>query len=137
MGVEYYMNSAQKEQVISMRKQKMTYAVISEKIGVSVGTIKSFCHRNGITVDKEPISSTAICKNCGNAITSSQKTKPRLFCCDNCKQEWWNKHRSIRQSNKMFPCTCEVCGNVFMDYISANRKYCSQACYQKRSETHG
>lgn len=43
------MNSAQKEQIISMRKQNITYAVISEKIGISVGTIKSFCHRNDIT----------------------------------------------------------------------------------------
>lgn len=46
------MNSAQKEQIISMRKQNITYAVISEKIGVSVGTIKSFCHRNGITSEE-------------------------------------------------------------------------------------
>ena len=46
------LNYTQKEQIISMRKQNMTYAVISEKIGVSVGTIKSFCHRNGITSEE-------------------------------------------------------------------------------------
>ena len=129
------MNTTQKEKIISMRKRNVPYADIADTVGLSVGTVKSFCHRNNITADKKPVGS--VCKNCGVPIKGETKTKPRLFCCDRCRQEYWNKHRNERESKKMSPHTCSTCGKVFMDYIGANRKFCSQACYRERSECDG
>lgn len=126
------MNATQKAKIIAMRKKKAPYASIAEAVGLSVGTVKSFCHRNNINADTTPVAGK--CKNCGAVIKEESKTKPRLFCCDRCRQEYWNKHRVERQSRKMSPHTCPTCGKVFMDYIGANRKFCSQACYRERSE---
>ena len=126
------MNATQKAKIIAMRKKKAPYASIAEAVGLSVGTVKSFCHRNNINADTTPVAGK--CKNCGAVIKEESKTKPRLFCCDRCRQEYWNKHRVERQSKKMSPHTCPTCGKVFVDYIGANRKFCSQACYRERSE---
>lgn len=126
------MDATQKAKIISMRKRKIPYATIAETVNLSVGTVKSFCHRNNITAEEK--SNPTGCKNCGAAIKEESKTKPRLFCCDHCRQQYWNKHRVERQSKKMSPHTCPTCGKVFMDYIGANRKFCSQACYRERSE---
>ena len=129
------MHATQKAKIIAMRKKKASYASIAEAVGLSVGTVKSFCHRNNINAGPTPV--VRRCKNCGGAIKEESKTKPRLFCCDHCRQEYWNKHRAEKPSRKITPHTCVTCGKVFMDYIGANRKYCSQDCYRERSGADG
>ena len=129
------MNATQKAKITAMRKRKIPYADIAEAVGLSVGTVKSFCHRNNINADTTPVAGN--CKNCGGVIKEASKTKPRLFCCDHCRQEYWNQHRAEKPSKKIIPHTCASCGKVFMDYIGANRKYCSQECYRERSGDDG
>ena len=129
------MTKAQKEKIISLRKQKATYATISQEIGIPVNTIKSFCSRNGVSA--EPQHPKNVCKHCGAVLAETSGTKPRLFCCDSCKQAWWNNHRKERVSKRMTTHTCPTCGRVFMDYVGANRKYCSQECYRERGVVDG
>lgn len=43
------MTNLQKDQIIAMREQKVTYATISEALGIPIGTIKTFCRRNSMT----------------------------------------------------------------------------------------
>ena len=45
------MTDLQKEKIVAMREQKATYAAISETIGIPIGTIKAFCHRNSLTTE--------------------------------------------------------------------------------------
>lgn len=123
------MTDLQKNQIISMRKQSITYAAISDALGIPVNTIKTFCRRNGMT--KENNRDKAVCKNCGCKITNTPGARPRLFCSDHCRQVWWNRHRSNRVSEKLTRFTCLTCGKVFMDYGATNRKYCSQKCYRE------
>ncbi len=128
------MTNEQKSIIRKMRIQNETYAAISSAVGIPIGTIKSYCHRHN------PTSQTAIatvCKNCGTNIKYKPKAKPRLFCCNQCRQKWWNAHRASRQSEKMQSYTCAICGKEFVDYIEANRKYCSQICYRRRGEIDG
>ena len=125
------MTNEQKNIIRNMRMQNETYAAISDAVGIPIGTIKSYCNRH------KPASQTAdtvLCKKCGNGIKNKPKAKPRLFCCDQCRQIWWNTHRTNRQSEKLQSFTCAICGKVFVDYIGANRKYCSQTCYRRRGE---
>lgn len=124
------MTDLQKEQIITMRKQKIKYTDISQAVGVPVNTIKTFCRRNGMATESAP--TKPVCKNCGSPLTLTPKARPRLFCSDHCKQSWWNKHRRERVSAKIVPHTCPTCGKVFADYSGANRKYCSQECYRER-----
>ena len=124
------MTDLQKDQIIAMREKKVTYATISENLGIPVSTIKTFCRRNGMSTERTP--SKPCCKNCGGELTNTTKARPRLFCSDQCKQNWWNKHRRERVSAKIVPHPCLTCGKVFADYSGAHRKYCSQECYRER-----
>ena len=128
------MTDEQKEIIRKMRKQNETYATISDVVGIPTGTIKSYCHRHNRTLKN---ANSVICKSCGKDIIIKPKIKPRLFCCDQCRQKWWNAHRTSHQSRKIQIFTCAVCGKEFMDYIGANRKYCSKTCYRRRSDIDG
>ncbi len=130
------MTYEQKALITKMRRKHLTYTEISNEIGVSVNTIKSFCRRNGLlngTVKAE----SPRCKNCGDIIISTSEGRPRLFCSDHCKQTWWNKHRCERVSKNIISHVCRTCGKPFNDYSGANRKYCSQACYRERNTQDG
>lgn len=128
------MTNEQKNIIRKMRMQNETYAAISSAVGIPIGTIKSYCHRHNPT---SQTADTVFCKNCGADIKKKPKAKPRLFCCNQCRQKWWNVHRASRQSEKIQSCTCAICGKEFVDYIGANRKYCSQTCYRRRGEIDG
>ena len=125
------MTDSQKEIIITMRAKKSTYASIAEVVGIPANTVKTFCRRNDVTT--EMLTESKCCKNCGKKLSSTPKVRTRLFCCDKCKQIWWNKHRGKRVSSKIVSHNCLVCGKIFNDYSGANRKYCSQKCYRKRS----
>lgn len=129
------MTKGEKEGIISMRKSNLSYAEISEKTGFSVSAIKTFCHRQGLTATTHKPGVN--CKNCGKLITKKSKQRPRLFCSDQCKQTWWNKHRKERNSSSIVPHVCATCGKTFNDYSGANRKYCSQACFRERNKHDG
>ena len=125
------MTKEEKEEIISLRNQSVTYAEISKELNIPVSTIKTFCRRAGmVTPVKKNI---PVCKNCGKAISKISATKPRLFCCDKCKMDWWNQHRNERVSSKIITKNCAACGKPFKSYIGANRKYCCSACYRERS----
>lgn len=128
------MTDLQKKQILTMRQQNATYASISDALGIPIGTIKTFCRRNGMT---SATSNVPLCKNCGAGLTKTPGAKPRLFCSDHCKQQWWNKHRYDRVSKNITQVTCLTCGEEFFDYSGANRKYCSQTCYHRREAHHG
>jgi len=129
------MTDLQKEKIETMREQKASYAAISEALGIPVGTIKTFCRRNGGPT--EVYQTKPCCKNCGVELSNTPKVKPRLFCSDQCKQTWWNKNRRERVSTKIVAHTCPTCGKVFADYNGANRKFCSQECYRERGARDG
>lgn len=129
------MTDLQKTQIATMRKQKATYAEISEVLSIPVGTIKNYCYRYGLTASTQV--NKPRCKNCGSELSNTPKARPRLFCSDRCKQTWWNKHRSERVSAKILPHNCPVCGKLFSDYSGANRKYCSQKCYRESGARDG
>lgn len=128
------MTNEQKNIIHKMRMQNETYAVISNAVGMPIGTIKSYCHRHNAAFKS---TNSTICKNCGADIKDKPKAKPRLFCCGQCRQKWWNAHRANRHSEKLQSFTCTICGKEFVDYIGAKRKYCSQTCYKRRGEIDG
>ena len=129
------MTDSQKKQIVALREQKVTYVAISEGLGIPVSTIKTFCRRNGMTMESR--SKKTRCKNCGAELTNTPKARPRLFCSDQCKQTWWNKHRWERVSTKIVPHTCSTCGKVFADYCGAHRNSGSHECYRERGGRDG
>jgi len=126
------MNKAQKEMILEMRQSFCPYSQIADATGLTPSAVKSYCYRHGL--NNEAIkSSNGYCQSCGKPITHPSRTRPRRFCSDTCKTAWWNKHRyEHKHSSAMKKYACVICGKEFFDYGSAERKYCSKNCYQKR-----
>lgn len=126
------MTAEQKSIIKNMRRKMHSYTEIADVTGLSINTIKSYCYRNGLNTD-ELLKNGTTCKNCGTTIMKQSKTKPRVFCCDDCKLDWWKKHKTEHNSNFIRNYTCPTCGKTFSDYNSAKRVYCSEKCYQRRN----
>ena len=126
------MTAEQKKIVRNMRNKLYSYAEIADVLGLPVNTIKSYCYRNCLNTE-ELLKEVIPCKNCGKAIVSQSKTKPRVFCCDACKISWWKSHKEDHKKTSEISLVCKTCGTEFTAYKSADRKYCSQHCYQRRN----
>lgn len=120
------MTKEQKSLVVKLRDQGMTFAAISEKLNISVNSIKSFYRRSGNAVNDE---NQLCCKECGKPIIQPFGTRKKKFCSDKCRMLWWNAHRKEVKLKSADRYKCSCCGKAFQAY--AHRKYCSRDCYLK------
>lgn len=128
------MTGEQKQQIFLLRKKGMSYAKISEHMGISRNTIKTFCWRNALSDgEMEKLYDNrgyrGFCKQCGAQIEQKPKSRPKVFCSNKCRQTWWNEHNDLIKRKKQVACVCEYCGKEFMCYPSQKRKFCSHDCY--------
>jgi endogenous inhibitor of DNA gyrase (YacG/DUF329 family) len=132
------MNDRQKDQITRMRANGAGYRTIAGKLGISANTVKSYCRRNGLGGVAKPKRKAVVysgevsyCQNCGAEIRQLAKRKRKRFCCDKCRNQWWNAHLDLVDRRALHTRVCPVCGKEFEVYGSAPRKYCSHACYIK------
>lgn len=129
------MNDNQKAQIIKLRASGNGYGKIAQTLGISLNTIKSFCRRNDISGNStaEPtvmlIGETTYCENCGREISQIAKQKKKRFCCDKCRNTWWNSHLDRVQRKAVYNFRCPHCGKEFNIYGDKRRKYCSHKRY--------
>ena len=124
------MTNEQKMKIAELRKQGFGYKKIAQMIGVSDGTVKTYCHRAGLTAPAEPAPSDgSTCQFCGKPIVQIQGRKQKRFCSDSCRNKWWNSHLDIVKRKAVYTFTCPACGKEFTAYGNANRKYCCHECY--------
>jgi Uncharacterized conserved protein len=120
------MTNSQKEKIRTMRMQGMSYVKIGEILGISDNTVRSFCRRCGLG---EAAKNTCCCKQCGKLVKIIPKRKPRIFCSDECRAEWWNTHPESVHRKAVYHFTCAHCGKPFTAYGNKGRKYCCHQCY--------
>lgn len=129
------MTDNQKSQIIKLRAAGNGYGKIAHALGISVNTVKSFCRRNEINGDVTTESfvmltgETTVCENCGQEIQQIAKRKQKRFCCDKCRNEWWNSHLDQVKRKAVYHFRCIYCGKEFHIYGDRRRKYCSHECY--------
>lgn len=129
------MTDNQKSQIINLRSAGNGYGKIAHTLGISLNTVKSFCRRNGIngSVLTEPAvmlpDGTTRCENCGREIQQIAKRKKKRFCCDKCRNAWWNSHLDQVRRKAIYDFRCPYCGKEFHVYGDRRRKYCSHECY--------
>ena len=129
------MTDHQKAQIIKLRADGNGYGKIAKSIGISLNTVKSFCRRNdiGSNFSVEPAlaytGETTYCENCGQPIRQIEKQKKKRFCCDKCRNAWWNSHLDQVKRKAVYHFKCLHCGKEFHVYGDKRRKYCSHACY--------
>lgn len=134
------MTNDEKKIINRLRNDGMSYARISLRLGMSENTVKSYCRRNDLggvgQADPDNMEtaeeSYTVCQQCGKKINRIPKQKPRKFCSDNCRRDWWKANNSDTPNRKAYYfLTCACCGKKFESYGNKDRKYCSHACYIK------
>lgn len=126
------MTGEQKQHIQDMRLQGLAFSQIADSLGLSVNTVKSYCRRalskNDASEDSGNEDNKEICKHCGKRLIQKGKQKPKTFCCDKCRFDWWNANRDKLNRKTVHQLTCAHCGAVFDSY-DKSRKYCGHACY--------
>lgn len=132
------MTEDEKASIAKMRMASIPYTQIAIELGMSVNTVKAYCQRHGIKTgqEQEPSPDDAIspdaCKLCGRRLLKRAGRKPRLFCSELCRRNWWRDHGNRAINRRTFYDTpCTGCGRTFQSYGNDKRKYCSHACYIK------
>ena len=128
------MTLTQKQQIAVMRKSGTSYGKIATDLGVSEGTVKSFCRRTKLGTLME--SSDDTCAFCAKPLIHTAKAKKKRFCSDKCRLAWWNAHPEAVNRNAIYSFTCASCGTVFESYGDKNRQYCSRVCYGLARRAH-
>lgn len=128
------MNNLQKERISLLRANGESYNSISDALGISVNTVKSYCRRNNLITNKSvdiqrPSMTQVFCKQCGNELPQIPNKKPLKFCCDECRVKWWNTHPDKVNKKAIYSFTCAYCKISFTAYGNSSRKYCSHECY--------
>ncbi|MBD8975146.1 MAG: RNA polymerase subunit sigma-70 [Veillonella magna] len=130
------MRNEDKEKIRDMRIKGLGYVTVVIKMGLNLNTVKSYCRGHGLgsndiarTKIRVPFTKTPSCRNCGLEIKQEPKRKRKLFCCDRCRNQWWNRHLDQVNRKSYYKIFCRHCGKVFTVYGNKQRKYCSHACY--------
>lgn len=126
------MNDTEKLQIQRLRAEGCGYGTISEQLGISINTIKTYCRRHGfggVAVEPKEDSVKKFCRCCGIPVMQTAGRKEKRFCSDKCRNKWWNNNldQVNRKANYEYICPC--CKKTFTAYGNKNRKYCSHACY--------
>ena len=129
------MREDQKIQIARMRASGLGCRSIANKLGLSINTVKSFCRRKNINVHTAANYFTVYsgertkCENCGREIRQKVKQKKQRFCCDKCRNQWWNSHLDTVKRKAYYHIKCQNCGKDFEVYGDCRRKFCSYECY--------
>ena len=84
------MTDQQKLEIVSLRKEGLSYSQIAERVGVSPTCIKTYFHRKRIR------DATKLCEQCHKPIIMTVNRSNRRFCCIECKSRWWYQQRTGR-----------------------------------------
>lgn len=128
------MTDEQKKKIMKLRAKGTGYGTIAQMLGISMNTVKSYCRRHAADVQKAEetgIASCGVtqCENCGRRIEQAEKRKRKRFCCDACRNQWWNSHLDLVKRKAVYDFVCPNCGKKFQVYGDKRRKYCSHDCY--------
>lgn len=127
------MNDTQKKQVEKFRANGLSYGKISETLGLSINTVKTYCRRHGLggvvvkTANRDEDKHFCLC--CGAPVMQVLGRKEKKFCSDRCRNKWWNQNLDKVNRKANYEYICPYCKKPFTAYGNKNRKYCSHECY--------
>lgn len=127
----FLMTNEQKSTIMRLRSEGCKYAAIADIVGLSINTVKSFCRRQSLTASADAALVTddaPRCKQCGKPLVYTGGSKPRKFCSDRCRNEWWKSHQSDVHKKAFYSRVCEHCGKPYTVYGRPSSKFCSHAC---------
>ena len=122
------MTEKEKKTILDMRDAGKSYREISDALGISTSALKTFLSRNRITVAETTDAELSVrtCINCRKPLQADARRTQR-FCCEKCRNDWWNHHQEQISDSKRTVYVCDVCRKQFPAYKPA--RFCSRACY--------
>jgi hypothetical protein len=140
-GCEERMTEAQANQIVEMRIKGIGYKSIGTIVGLSRDIVRNYCKSHNLTGYASALTknvqmrmeSGEACQYCGGTIVKPKTGRPKKFCSEKCRREWWKIHPEAvkRSETASYKLRCENCGREFISYGNRNRKYCSHDCYIK------
>lgn len=111
----------------NLQHQGLGYKRIATLTGLPVNGVKTYCRRHKVAA---PVCEApqAFCQNCGKPVKRIPQAKPRRFCSDKCRMDFWNSHRDKVKHRVIYTFRCPACGKEFQSPGNSNRKYCSREC---------
>lgn len=133
------MTEQQEKQIRQMREQGIGYRSIGLMTGLSRDIVRNFCKSHGLAGYgsaltrnlQEQVMLGRACLYCGKEIEQPKTGRPKKFCSEKCRREWWKIHpeKMNRRETAMYRMVCIRCGKEFTSYGNRKRKYCSHECY--------
>ena len=126
------MNQQQRELILKLRAQGMSYGKIAAAAGLSSNTVKSFCRRNptgGLQAKTVAVARPERCPQCNSLLEQTSGHRQKRFCSEKCRRLWWAAHPEQMNRKTFCPVTCLQCGKSFLQYGTRPRKFCSRPCY--------
>ena len=126
-----------REQARLLRGKGMGYKTIATITGLTRDTVRNVSRKVEAGPENRELSkrieAKEACAFCGEDIErNGSMGRPRRFCSDYCRRQYWRLHRSEqkRKEDKLFLRTCACCGKTFQIYGKNERKYCSREHYR-------
>lgn len=136
------MTDAQASQIVELRMKGVGYKSIGTVVGLSRDIVRNYCKSHNLTGYasaltkniKMKMESGDACLYCGGDVVKSKTGRPKKFCSDKCRREWWKAHPEEinRGKDACYELICNRCHKKFISYGNKNRKYCSHECYIKQ-----
>lgn len=135
------MTDKQSNQIRELRMKGVGYRSIASVVGLSRDIVRNFCKQKGLdgyasamtkNVKKQMQRGNA-CYYCDKTITQPSTGRPRKFCSDTCRRDWWKSHPEgmTKRDTAVYILKCAKCGREFESYGNSKRKYCNHNCYIK------
>ena len=86
----------QKEQIADLRRSGLIYNKIASKMSLTQGQVRSYCLSRASR--QETNGNKEFCKTCGKVLVHTPGYRKKIFCCDGCRSDWWN--RSIQSKSE-------------------------------------
>ena len=130
--------SIQKEQAQLLRANGMAYCAIAKTVGISRDSARNYSRAVSVAEENHELDAAienhTACAYCGSAMTQHGGAgRPRRFCSDRCRRQYWRLHREEQKKNPaiIFTRTCKYCGAPFEIYGKNERKYFCRDHYIK------
>ena len=133
------MTDAQAAQVKEMRMKGMGYRAVADALGLSRDIVRNHCRAKGMCGHAEAAARNlqeraghgGMCACCGKEIKQPESGRPRKFCSEKCRRQWWKANPEAGNRKAMYTKVCARCGREFAVYGNSRRKYCGKDCYIK------
>lgn len=124
------MDDSQRETIKMLFENGHGYTTISKMLGINPSTVKSFIRRQRLNRNSTE-RLIKHCENCGKELFQIAKRKPKRFCCDKCRNLWWNSHLDQVNRKAYYSLRCRNCGKEFQAYGDKYRKFCCLECFKQ------